>query len=196
MGCMGPNGGPYWNLPQPPPCATGPNKDPTSTDDPALPLYNATKNCGGGSCNTQIVQQPLLENQLDSNYVDYLTSYFQQHSAPGANPFFAYMAFSHTHVPLFFDPKFANSSSRKTIFADTVMEFDDSVNRIIKALHTYGLAENTLVLATSDVSFFYTLSTHIVTFLCYSLFSIYSSLYDNSNLSFFILFISEWTLEG
>ena len=150
MGCLGPADGPYWNLPQPPPCPTGPNTDPNSQDDPALPLYNATLNCGGDSCNKQIIQQPVRETQLDSHYVDYLSSYFEKHSAPGSNPFFAYMAFSHTHVPLFFDPKFANSSSRKTIFADTTMEFDDSVNRIIKSLHTYGLAENTLVLATAD----------------------------------------------
>jgi hypothetical protein len=56
------------------------------------------------------------------------------------------MAFSHTHVPLFYDPKFANSSARKTIFADTTMELDDTVNRIWQAVKDAGLEEETLIL--------------------------------------------------
>lgn len=60
MGCMGPEGGPYYNLPQPPPCATGPNKQPPSfAGQPALPLYHATTNCSGtatDTCNGVIVQ--------------------------------------------------------------------------------------------------------------------------------------------
>lgn len=152
MGCMGPGGGPFYNDPQPAPCPTGPNVDPTSNDAPAIPLYNTTTNCGGlaGSCNGAIAQQPVVETQLDRAYADFLSHFIHNHSAPGAPPFFAYMAFSHTHVPLFFDPKFANSSARKTVFADTTMEMDDTVNRIWQAVIDAGLADSTLILATSD----------------------------------------------
>ena len=152
MGCMGPQNGPYYNLPQPPPCPTGPNEHPNGTEPAALALYNATLNCGGAlsNCNGQIVQAPLAEVALDRNYADYLDAFFRNHSAPGSPPFFAYMAFSHMHVPLFFDPKFANSSARNTLFGDTLMEADDTVRRIMASLRAAGLEENTLVLATAD----------------------------------------------
>jgi arylsulfatase A-like enzyme len=38
----------------------------------------------------------------------------------------------------------------RTVFADTVLELDDAVGRIIAALEDAGLADNTLVLATGD----------------------------------------------
>jgi arylsulfatase G len=60
------------------------------------------------------------------------------------------MAFSHTHVPLFFDQRFANSSVRNTLFADTTMELDHTVNRIWQAVKDAGIENNTLILATSD----------------------------------------------
>ena len=153
MGCLGPAGGPNWNLPQESPCPTGPNKDPTASGQSALALYNSTLHCGDATapnCNAQIAQQPLTENELDRNYAEYAGNFIRRHAAPGSNPFFMYMAFSHTHVPLFFDPKFANSSSRKTIFADTTMELDDTVNQIWSAVKESGQANNTLIFATSD----------------------------------------------
>ena len=152
MGCMGPAGGPNYNLPQPPPCPTGPNTNPNGKEPSALALYNATTNCGGAAdnCNAQIVQAPLTEVELDRNYAGYLDAFFHNHSAPGSPPFFAYMAFSHMHVPLFFDPKFANSSARNTLFGDTLMEADDTVRRIMASLRAAGLEDNTLVLATAD----------------------------------------------
>ena len=154
MGCMGPADGPYYNLPQPPPCATGPNtRGPGYAGEPALPLYNTTTDCGGSgaaTCNAQIVQQPVREDQLDRNYADQLGNFIAAHASADAPPFFAYMAFSHTHVPLFFDPKFANSSARNTLFADTTMEMDDTVRRIWQSVKDAGLENDTLILGTAD----------------------------------------------
>ena len=153
MGCLGPADGPFYNLPQPAPCPTGPNTRPGASGQSALALYNTTTNCGGTgapNCNHAIVQQPLREVELDRNYAATLGDFIANHSQPGSNPFFAYMAFSHMHVPLFFDPKFANSSARKTIYGDTLMELDDTVSRIVAAVAAAGLTENTLILATSD----------------------------------------------
>ena len=118
-------------------------------------LYSGTRNCGGvpdsGNCNAQIVQQPLDESNLDTHYADFLSRFIGDHAAgSGAAPFFAYMAFSHTHVPLFFDPRFANSSVRNTLFADTTMELDHTVNRIWQAVKDAGIENSTLILATSD----------------------------------------------
>ena len=120
MGCLGPAGGPIWNLPAESPCPTGPNKSPKAAGPSALALYNSTRQCGdptAKSCNAQIVQQPLTEDELDRNYKAYARSFIMSHAPAGSPPFFMYMAFSHTHVPLFFDPKFANSSARKTVRA-------------------------------------------------------------------------------
>ena len=41
MGCMGPSGGPYYNPPQPSPCPTGPNTNPTASGPSGLALYNS-----------------------------------------------------------------------------------------------------------------------------------------------------------
>ena len=151
MGCMGPGGGPYHNLPQPPPCPTGPNTNPNGTEPSALALYNATRDCGGAaSCNAAIVQAPLVETELDANYAGYLDAYFRNHSGAGAAPFFAYMAMSHVHVPLFFASRFANSSARNTLFGDTLMEMDDTFARIWASLRAAGLEDDTLILATAD----------------------------------------------
>ena len=151
MGCMGPDNGPNYNDPQPPPCPTGANRNPNGSEPPALALYNATRDCGGhASCNAQIVQAPLAEVDLDGNYAGYLDAFFSNHSAPGSPPFFAYMAMSHIHVPLFFAARFANTSARNTLFGDTLMEMDDTFARIWASLRAAGLEEDTLVLATSD----------------------------------------------
>ena len=153
MGCLGPSGGPYWNLPMESDCPTGPNQDPSASGPSALALYNSTTNCGNATapnCNSQIIQQPLIETELDRNYAAGARNFIQAHAAPGSNPFFLYAAFSHTHVPLFFDPKFANSSARNTLFADTTMELDDTVKQIWEAVRDAGLANNTLIFATAD----------------------------------------------
>ena len=71
MGCLGPSGGPIYNLPAESPCPTGPNNSPKASGASALALYNSTKQCGdpsAASCNAQIVQQPLSEDFLDRNY--------------------------------------------------------------------------------------------------------------------------------
>lgn len=84
--------GPYYNKPQPPPCATGPNKQPPSfAGQPALPLYHSmSPNCSNASaetCNGIIVQQPVVENDLASNYGAFATDFIAAHQ-PGAAPFF------------------------------------------------------------------------------------------------------------
>jgi len=154
MGCLGPGSGPNWNLPQPPPCATGPNQHPNGDASPALPLYNVTTNCSGttnGNCNAGIVQQPVVEDSLDANYAQFIGDFIRAHPAgSGSAPFFAYMPFSHTHVPLFHSPEFTNTSSKKTHFGDTVMEMDHTVKMLLQAVRESGNEENTLVLFTGD----------------------------------------------
>nr|WP_255647376.1 sulfatase [Fulvivirga sedimenti] len=64
-------------------------------------------------------------------------------------PFFLYVAHPQPHVPLFVSDKFKGKSDRG-LYGDVIMEIDWSVGEILDALERNGLANNTLVIFTSD----------------------------------------------
>ena len=64
-------------------------------------------------------------------------------------PFFLYFAHNFPHVPLFASPKFLGKSPRG-LYGDVVEEIDWSVGQVLMALKKAGVAENTLVIFTSD----------------------------------------------
>jgi arylsulfatase len=64
-------------------------------------------------------------------------------------PFFLYVAHSMPHVPLFVSEKFAGKA-RRGLYGDVIEEIDWSVGQIVKALDDHKLADNTLVIFTSD----------------------------------------------
>lgn len=64
-------------------------------------------------------------------------------------PFFFYLAHPQPHVPLFAGEKFRGASGAG-IYADVVQEIDWSVGEILAALDRTGVADNTLVVFTSD----------------------------------------------
>lgn len=64
-------------------------------------------------------------------------------------PFFLYVAHNFPHVPLFASAEF-RGKSLAGIYGDVVEELDWSVGRILDALRSRGLAENTLVVFSSD----------------------------------------------
>jgi uncharacterized sulfatase len=66
-----------------------------------------------------------------------------------AGPFFLYFAHTSPHRPLFASDRFRNRSEGG-IFGDTVEEIDWSVGELLAALEHHGLADNTLVVFTSD----------------------------------------------
>jgi arylsulfatase len=65
------------------------------------------------------------------------------------NPFFLYLAHSMPHVPLAVSDKFKNKSEQG-LYGDVMMEIDWSVGKIMRALEESGIADNTLVILTSD----------------------------------------------
>ncbi len=69
--------------------------------------------------------------------------------ARSGKPFFLYVALTAPHTPTSPHPKFQGKSDLG-LYGDFVMEVDDCLGRIMKALETHGLSENTLILATSD----------------------------------------------
>jgi arylsulfatase len=64
-------------------------------------------------------------------------------------PFFLYLAHSMPHVPLFHDPRFADSTARG-IYGDVIAEIDWSVGEVLAALERNGIDDNTLVIFASD----------------------------------------------
>jgi len=66
-----------------------------------------------------------------------------------SDPFFLYFATHDVHVPRVPHPRFVGKSGMGPR-GDAVVEFDWSVGEILKGLDDRGLAENTLVLLTSD----------------------------------------------
>ena len=66
-----------------------------------------------------------------------------------AEPFFLYFATHDIHVPRVPHPRFAGKSGMGPR-GDAIVEFDWSVGEVLKALDENGLAQNTLVVLTSD----------------------------------------------
>ncbi len=66
-----------------------------------------------------------------------------------AGPFFLYVAHKNVHTPLFPSREFAGRSAAGA-YGDSVEELDASVGEVMRALAERGLAENTLVVFTSD----------------------------------------------
>ena len=64
-------------------------------------------------------------------------------------PFFLYLPHSMPHVPLFRSQEFQGTSAGG-IYGDVIEELDWSVGQIVAALQEHKLAENTLLLFTSD----------------------------------------------
>ena len=70
-------------------------------------------------------------------------------SPAAGNPFFLYMAFSHTHRPQFSSQQFTNSSIRGH-FGDSLSELDWEVGQIMTAIREAQIENNTFVFFTSD----------------------------------------------
>ena len=64
-------------------------------------------------------------------------------------PFFLYLALTAPHTPTSPSAKF-EGKAKLGLYGDFVMETDDCVGRVLKALKAHGLEDNTIVIASSD----------------------------------------------
>ncbi|SKA76780.1 Arylsulfatase A [Prosthecobacter debontii] len=69
--------------------------------------------------------------------------------AKAGKPFFIYLPFTSPHTPILPNPEWRGKSGLNQ-YGDFVMETDAAVGRVLKALDDNGLAENTVVVLTSD----------------------------------------------
>jgi len=106
---------------------------------PDLPLIEGTK----------IVHSPVTpedQKQFTKAFTERSVQFIEQSKD---QPFFLYLPHPMVHVPLFCSPEFEGKSGQG-LFADVMLEIDWSVGQIMDTLAKNGLADNTLIIFTSD----------------------------------------------
>lgn len=96
--------------------------------------------------NGEVIERPADQRTLTRRYTAEAVDFIGRNKD---RPFFLYFAQTFPHVPLFASPAFHGRSLRG-IYGDTVEELDWSVGQVVAKLRAEGLAENTLVVFTSD----------------------------------------------
>ena len=93
-----------------------------------------------------IVERPADQRTITRRYTEEAVRFIR---AQRDGPFFLYLAHSLPHVPLFRSEAFAGVS-RRGLYGDVIEEIDWSAGQVMQALSGLGIAENTLVVFTSD----------------------------------------------
>ncbi|NCG09302.1 MAG: sulfatase-like hydrolase/transferase [Verrucomicrobia bacterium] len=86
------------------------------------------------------------QTQLTKSYTEKAIDFIESHKK---QPFFLYLAHSMPHVPLFRSEEYERISTAG-LYGDVIEEIDGSVGQILASLRELGIAENTLVVFTSD----------------------------------------------
>lgn len=121
---------------------------PTNKSFPPLPLIE-------GNERLRIADehdQKMLTTWLTARSVDFINRHREQ-------PFFLYVPHPQPHVPLYVSDRFAGTTELG-LYGDVIAELDWSVGEILNAIDTNGLAEDTLVIFTSDNGPWLSYGTH------------------------------------
>lgn len=114
-------------------------KHPTTGNNfPPLPIYDGEKRLRIADEH----DQRMMTTWLTTRAVDFINRHRTE-------PFFLYVPHSQPHVPLYVSDRFAGKTKRG-LYGDVISEIDWSVGEIVNAIDTNGLAENTLIVFTSD----------------------------------------------
>lgn len=104
----------------------------------------------------EIIERPADQRTITKRYTEEAIGKIKEF---GQDPFFIYLAHSLPHIPLFRSDEFKDQSPAG-IYGDVIEEIDWSVGQIVEALKAEGVAENTLVVFTSDNGPWHTFRTH------------------------------------
>lgn len=104
--------------------------------DPPLPLVEQTR----------VIEAPAEQATLTRRYTAKAIDFLEQHHS---RPFLLYLPHTFPHLPLFASPDFHGKSSNGR-YGDAVEEIDWSTGQILDCLDRLGVANNTLVIFTSD----------------------------------------------
>ncbi len=92
------------------------------------------------------IEEPIDQRYLTRRYTEQAVDFIGENKD---DPFFLYLAHNMPHVPLYVSPEFEGKSERG-LYGDTIQEIDWSVGQVLQALEDNGIADNTLVVFTSD----------------------------------------------
>ena len=108
-----------------------------SNDMTPLPLWR----------NREVAEpHPVDQRFLTPRYTDDAIAWIEQHAQ---QPFFLHFAHNFPHIPLHTTPEQAGKSEAG-LYGDVIADLDTSVGKLVDALARLGIAQNTLVLITSD----------------------------------------------
>lgn len=128
--------------------------DPTGAEDPELLNMKLSEGHDGTIVNgisrigymTGGTTARWNDEAMAATFTNKACEFVQKHKN---EPFFLYFAPSDIHVPHAPADQFAGKS-QCGIRCDTITQLDWSVGRLMEALHEYGVADNTLIIFTSD----------------------------------------------
>ncbi|MGB3455986.1 MAG: sulfatase [Litorimonas sp.] len=95
---------------------------------------------------SEIIQSPADQAQLTANYAAEAADFIAE-NADG--PFFLYIAETFPHIPLFISNEF-EGRSEAGLYGDVVEAMDAGIGEVLDALEVAGIADDTLVIITSD----------------------------------------------
>lgn len=95
---------------------------------------------------TRRIESPVDQTTLTARYADAAVEFIE---ANAGEPFFLYYAESFPHIPLFHPPANAGRSAAGK-YGDVVETIDDAVGDILDKLDELGIADDTLIVFTSD----------------------------------------------
>ncbi len=112
------------------------NPEPWRERYPPLPLMR----------DTEIVETDPDQSRFTQRFTDEALEFIRREKD---RPFFLYLAHTAPHVPLIPSPPFQGSTRRGT-YGDVIEELDWSVGQVLAELRRQDIADNTLVIFTSD----------------------------------------------
>ena len=112
--------------------------DPGSSHPP-LPLYEGNEIVKAGVT-------PSDQKMLTRDFTDRAINVIE---ASGTRPFFIYLPYSASHIPIFVRDEIKGKSGG-SLYQDVIYEFDLQMARIMQALRDQGIEQDTLVIFTSD----------------------------------------------
>ena len=115
-----------------------------------LGMRNASYRHPVGSWRSGMAAEAWVNETVDVRFTEEATAFIErvQRASPD-RPFFAYLALSAPHSPHLV-PDFAAGRSEAGVRGDMVWLVDWAVGRLVAALDRHGLAQNTLLIVTSD----------------------------------------------
>jgi arylsulfatase len=93
-----------------------------------------------------VVGIPFLDKYVEQSAIKFLESAAKK----SKEPFFIHVNFMKVHQPNMPAPEFQNKSLSKSKYADSVVELDTRLGRVMDKLRELGLDKNTLVVFTTD----------------------------------------------